>query len=105
MSKRKQTRRRYSPQFKMEAVRLVREGQRPSDVAKNLCIAISLLRRWVVQADIRDGQPPNEVFPGNGNQTRQDEEIRKLKRELERVTQERDFLKKAAAYFAKETPE
>jgi transposase len=89
----------------MEAVRLIREGQRPSDVAKNLGISVSLVRRWVVQSEVRGAQPPNEVFPGNGNQTRQDEEIRKLKKELERVTQERDFLKKAAAYFAKETPE
>jgi len=45
---------------------------------------------------------PEDVFPGNGKQTRQDEEIRQLKREVERLKQERDFLKKAAAYFAKE---
>jgi transposase len=44
---------------------------------------------------------PSDVFPGNGKLATKDEELRALRRELEVVKQERDFLKKAAAYFAK----
>lgn len=105
MAKKKQGRRRYSPEFKMEVVEMIRNGRRKSELAEELGIHISLLRQWETQAEIRAGQAAEEIFPGNGKQNRQDEEIRQLKRELERVTQERDFLKKAAAYFAKIDPE
>ena len=100
--KKKRTRRRYSPEFKMETVRLLRSGRKQSELARELGINESMIREWSKQAEIRDGLPAEEVFPGNGRQTRQDEEIRRLKRELEQVRMERDFLKKAAAYFAKE---
>jgi transposase len=46
---------------------------------------------------------PGDVFPGNGQLTSQDEEVRRLRRELEQTKQENAFLKKAAAYFAKES--
>ena len=100
-----QGRRRYSPEFKMEAVRMLQSGRKQSELARELGVHVTLLRQWAEQAEIRAGQPPEEVFPGNGKQTRQDEEIRQLKRENERLRQERDFLKKAAAYFAKNDPE
>ena len=103
--KKPQGRRRYSPEFKMEAVRMLQSGRKQSELARELGIHVTLLRQWAEQAEIRAGQPPEEVFPGNGKQTRQDEEIRQLKRENERLRQERDFLKKAAAYFAKHDPE
>ena len=61
-----------------------------------------LLRAWKQQAEERASGSPAEIFPGNGNAA-SDEEVRRLRRELEIVRQERDFLKKAAAYFAKES--
>lgn len=103
--KKKHTRRRYSPEFKMEAVRLLQSGRKQSELARELGIHVTLLRTWSEQAEIRAGQSPEEIFPGNGKQTRQDEEIRQLRHEVERLRQERDFLKKAAAYFAKNDPE
>ena len=104
--KKKQTRRVYSREFKMEAVRLSREpGRKLSDLARELGISYGVLREWRRQATLREGMAEEEVFPGNGHQARQEEEIRQLKKELERVRQERDFLKKAAAYFAKNEPQ
>ncbi len=97
MSKRK--RRIFTKEQKAEAVRLVRtSGESLSQVARNLDIGENSLRHWVKQADIDDGKGPEGAFT-----TAEKEEMRKLKRELKRVTMERDFLKKAAAYFAKET--
>ena len=104
--KRKRTRQRYSLEFKLEAVRLANQkGRKLGEVAKELSIGVGLLRGWRKQAAMREGMPAAEVFPGNGKQTRQDEEIRRLRHEVERLRQERDFLKKAAAYFAKEDPQ
>lgn len=97
-------RRQFTAEFKLEAVRLVTEGSRPlAQVARELGIRPDMLRTWKRQTEGRAGLTPGEVFPGKGNLTGQDEEIRRLRRELEQVRQERDFLKKAAAYFAKES--
>jgi transposase len=104
-----QKRRQFTREFKLEAVRLVtEEGRRLSEVARELGIRADMLRKWKQQAESRSGLSGSElsgadVFPGHGKLTSQDEEIRKLRRELELVKQERDFLKKAAAYFAKES--
>jgi transposase len=57
-----------------------------------------MLTRWVREAEAEGGK----AFPGGG--TPRDEELARLKRELARVTKERDFLKDAAAYFAKQSP-
>jgi len=104
--KKRQTRQRYSPEFKMEAVRLANQrGRKLSDLARELGISTSVLGEWRRQAAKREGLPLQEVFPGNGKQTRQEEEIRRLKRENERLRLERDFLKKAAAYFANDASE
>jgi transposase len=93
-------RRQYTKEFKVEAVRLVVEGKRPvAEVVRELGIARSLLQRWKHQLE-RAGV---EAFPGNGRLTGQDEQIRRLKRELEQAKQENAFLKKAAAYFGKES--
>ena len=62
-----------------------------------------LLRAWARQARTRAGQAPTDVFPGAGRLPSVEEELRQLRRELEVARQERDFLKKAAAYFAKES--
>lgn len=97
-------RRQFTPEFKLEAVRMANDSERPlSQVARELGIRADMLRTWRRQAESRAGLAPGDVFPGNGKLTSQEEEIRHLRRELEQVKQERDFLKKATAYFARES--
>ena len=91
-------RKRYSAEFKREALRRANEpGVTDVLVAEELGINARQLRRWR-DAVNRDG---NAAFPGQGKS--RDEEITQLKRKLAKVEQERDFLKEAAAYFAKES--
>jgi transposase len=91
-------RKRYTKQFKEEALRLVnQEGVSLTQVAQDLGLNESMLRRWKKEAN-RDG---SEAFRGHGEA--RDEELARLKRELGRVKRERDFLHDAAAYFAKES--
>ena len=98
------TRRQFTREFKLEAVRLVKESGRPqAQVARELGIRPDMLRAWKRQAEGRAGLTGQTVFPGNGTQLSQDAEVQRLRRENERLRQERDFLKKAAAYFAKES--
>jgi transposase len=95
-------RKRYTREFKVEALRLVRTSGKPvTQVARELGIRADLLYSW--QRREKNGALPIDAFPGNGVSTGEAEENRRLRRELERVTQERDFLKKAAAYFAQES--
>lgn len=95
-------RRQFSAEFKLEAVRLAAASpDRPAAVARKLGIRADMLRKWRRQfATAASGA---DAFPGHGQVTSQDEELRRVKRELEVVRQERDFLRKAAAYFAKES--
>ena len=87
----------YTKEFKLEAVKLVVDsGLSPSQAAANLGVGQSILGRWVKQFR-SNGQ---ESFPGNGKLLPQDEKVKLLEKELKRVTQERDILKKAIAYFA-----
>ena len=91
-------RKRYSAEFKREALRRANEpGVTDVLVAEELGINARQLRRWR-DAVKRDGE---DAFPGQGNS--RDEEITRLKRKLAKVEQERDFLREAAAYFAKES--
>lgn len=97
-------RRQFTREFKLEAVRLATSGEKTLEqVARDLGVRSDTLRGWKKQAEGRVGLASEDVFPGNGKLTSKDEEIRALRRELELVKQERDFLKKAAAYFAKES--
>jgi transposase len=97
-------RRQFTSEFKLEAVRLARESGKPfAQVARELGIRPDMLRTWRRQAESRAGLTPGDVFPGNGKLTSQEDEIRRLRRELEEAKQENAFLKKAAAYFAKES--
>jgi len=90
-------RRQYSPEYKQEAVGLVRQSDQPiSHIAKNLGINDGLLRRWIKE----QSGPTKKAFPGQGNP--RDEEVVRLKRALTEVKRERDFLREAAAYFAKQ---
>ena len=93
------TRRQYTEDFKHEAVRLVRESGRPvAQVARDLGIPENLLYRW--RAQHRQAESQGTTRAG---QRIEAEELMRLKRELTRVTQERDFLKRAAAFFARES--
>jgi len=95
-------RRQFTREFKLEAVRMITSGERKAEeLARDLGVRADILRGWQKQAEGRAGLTKDDVFPGNGKLTSKDEEIRDLRRQLEEVTQERDFLKKAAAYFAK----
>ncbi len=92
-------RRIYTREFKLEAVRLITEkGYSIAEASLNLGVEYSVLRRWKkLLAD-----DPQHAFPGKGRLKAPDEELRQMKRELERVTEERDILKKALAYFAED---
>jgi len=93
-------RRQYSEEFKKDAVgHSLTSEKTVEEVARDLGIAHSNLRRWRAQYS-KNGEL---VFPGNGKQrlTPQEEEIRRLKKELYEVQQERDILKKALAIFTK----
>ena len=91
-------RRRFSKEYKQEAVSLVQQSDIPvAEIARNLGLHDNLLRRWVKE----HADPVKLSFPGHGNP--RDEEVTRLKRELLQVKKERDFLKEAAAYFAKDS--
>ena len=88
----------YEKQFKLDAVRLiVEEGRSVASVARDLGVNENSLHYWKRQFE-SDGK---DSFPGHGNLKAEDEELRRLKRELEEVKEERDILKKALGYFSK----
>ena len=90
-------RRSFSPEFRQEAVRLALASDRPlSEIARELKIRPDQLRHWKQQLTRAAGAPP----PSGETP---DQELRRLRREVEVLRQERDFLKKAAAFFAKES--
>ena len=87
---------RFPEEFKIEAVRqIVERGHPVAEVSARLGVSTHSLYKWIREAD-----QPAEVRHG---QLSQAEELRRLKSELKRVTEERDILKKAAAYFAKQS--
>jgi transposase len=93
-------RRKFTPEFKAEAVRLCKVGDRSiGQVAKDLDLTENALREWVRNADIEAGKGP----PGALTQSER-EELARLRKENRRLLIERDILKKAAAFFAKEQP-
>ena len=95
MSKRK--RRKFTAEQKADAVRLVREVGSIAQVARDLDLTDSALRQWVKQATIDEGNGPEGALT-----TEEKEELRRLRRENRTLKEERDFLKKAATFFAKE---
>jgi transposase-like protein len=131
MGRRWEARRRHTPEFKVEAVQLMRErlaaGMTLQRVSEELEVGPDLLRVWGKQVEAApEGASPQEIFPGHGGRRRRgvgaqaakaagiaarprsaeeelEEELARLQRENERLRQERDFLKKATAFFAKES--
>ena len=93
-------RRRFSREFKVEAVKLVLERRvAMAQAARDLDVHVNVLRTWV-RAHRAD---PGHAFPGEGQQKPEAAELTRLRREVTRLKMERDILKKAAAYFAKES--
>ena len=89
-------RRRFSAEYKREAVAMLdAPGVTVSQIAAELGIGANVLGRW--RRELR--QHPSQAFVGNGRS--RDEELSQLRRELARVTKERDFLREAAAFFAR----
>lgn len=87
----------YPPEFRAEAVRLYREsGRSLNAISKDLGISLESLRSWVNQAKIDTGEKA-------GLTTEEREELRRLRKENRTLRMERDLLKKAAAYFARES--
>jgi transposase len=90
----------YTREFKVEAVQLVKSSGKPmSQIARELGVSDSALSRWCQQLT----EQGEQAFPGSGHQTAQEEEIRRLKRELEVTRQERDILKKVVSIFSRES--
>lgn len=100
MAAKPRKREKYTREYKIEAVRLSSEGIKPvATVAADLGIPAELLYRWR-RAFAESGIT---AFPGKGKIHSADEELHTVRRELKRVTEERDFLKKATVFFAKES--
>jgi len=96
-----QPRRTYTREFKAEAVKLVTEqGRSIGEAARSLGIRENLLRNWKRALAAEGGQP----FPGRGNPPALEDELRRLRAENKRLLMERDILKKATAFFARESP-
>ena len=92
-------RKKFSREFKLEAVNLVRErGVSFAQAARDLGVNVNMLRRWAKES----GSDPKHAFPGLGQMKPEQLEIDRLRKEVVRLKAERDILKKAAAYFAKE---
>jgi transposase len=94
-------RKRYDKQFKLDALRFMQESDHTiTDIARDLGIRRELLYKW--KREFQDDS--QNAFPGKGKLKASDEELWKLRRELERVKEERDVLKKALAFFSKNAP-
>ena len=92
-------RRKFSREFKLEAVRLVRErGVSAARAARDLDLYENVLRKWVREF----AADPREAFPGHGQLKPEQLEIDRLRRKVAKLKAERDIRKKAAAYFAKD---
>lgn len=90
-------RRHFTPEQKADAVALVRQVGSVAQVARDLDLTESALHAWVKQAEIDEKRSPTGPLTSEERQ-----ELRRLQRELATVRMERDFLKKAAAFFAKD---
>jgi transposase len=86
----------YPLEFRAEAVRLVRSGEKMSQVARDLGVSVESLRHWMKQQDLDEGRR------ADGLTTEEREELRRLRRENRVLREEREILVKASAFFATE---
>ena len=94
------TRKQYSKEFKLDAISLVLEqGYSRTEAARSLEINANMLGRWLREHEAPEGQ----AFRGNGKLTAEQAEIRRLREENRRLKMEKEILKKATVFFAKET--
>lgn len=87
----------YPPEFKRQIVELVRSGRSPEELSKEFEPSAGAIRTWCKQADLDEG------VRSDGLTTAERQELRQLKREVRQLRMERDILKKAAAWFARES--
>ena len=87
----------YSPEYRQRIVELVRKGRRPEELARQFEPTAQAIRNWVKQAALDAGERTD------GLTTEEREEVRRLRRENRTLREEREILKKAAAWFARET--
>ena len=87
----------YAPEFRNQMIEMVRAGRSPEELAKEFEPSSQTIRNWVTQADRDEGRRMD------GLTTAEREELRKLRREVRQLKVEREILKKAAAWFARES--
>ena len=87
----------YPPEFKQRIIEMVRAGRSPDDLAEKFEPTAQSIRNWVAQAERDAGQR------ADGLTTEERDELRRLRREVKSLREEREILKKAAAWFARET--
>jgi transposase len=87
----------YAPEFRRQMVELVRAGRTPEELAREFEPSGQTIRNWVQQADLDEGRRQD------GLTTAEREEVRRLRRQVKQLELEREILKKAAAWFARET--
>jgi len=93
-------RRKFSREYKVEAVKLVRDrGVSVAQAARDLDVHENVLRKWVRDHEV----DPGAAFPGHGVMKPEQQELERLRRENAKLKAERDILKKAAAYFARDS--
>ncbi len=92
------TRKKYDRQFKLDAVRLITEGGKSTaSVARDLGVAPTQLQRWKKEFS----EKPDRAFPGKGRISSENKELEELRKELARVKEEREILKKVVGVFSK----
>jgi transposase len=97
--KKRRTRRKFTDEYKARAVRLVlKEGQKAAQVARDLGLVESVLHNWVRQAKIDRGMGPAGALTSEER-----EELSRLRKQVRVLTEEKEILRKAAAFFAKES--
>ncbi len=94
------TRKKYSREFKLDAINLVREqGYSQAEAGRSLGINPNMLGRWIQEDEAHEDQ----AFRGNGTLSPEQAELRRLRQDVRRLQMEKDILKKATAFFARET--
>lgn len=96
-----ESRKRYTKEYKLDAISLVLDqGHTTTEVSRSLEINASMLRKWIKEYHADDA---DHSFRGNGKLTPEQEEIRQLRAQIKQIKREREILKEATVFFAKET--